>query len=137
MVSYYETDRALVEYLLLHFGTPDLVLPYQFGPASALDFPARCVTECVLRAQLPKEARALDLGCAVGRSSFELARLCPRVVGIDYSVRLITAAQHLQQHGSMAFSYLEEGDLANSATAMEPAQIDSKRVSFEQRDADE
>jgi len=137
MMSYYETDRALSEYLLLHFGTPETVLPYQFGPASALEFPVRCVSEGVLSASVPNQARALDLGCAVGRSSFELARLCARVVGIDYSVRLIHAARHLQQHGSMAFSYLEEGDLANSATAIVPAQIDLKRVTFEQGDAQE
>src|SRR5439155_27161267 len=88
-MPYYETDRALAEYLLLHFGTPEHVLPYQFGPSCALDFPVRCVTESVAPARLPRQARALDLGCAVGRSAFELTRLCAQVLRLGYSTRLI------------------------------------------------
>jgi len=36
-----------------------------------------------------KMGRALDLGCAVGRSSFELAREYQEVVGIDISQTFI------------------------------------------------
>src|SRR5712691_9068529 len=78
---YYETDRALSEYLLFHYGAPEQLLPYAFGPTDALNFPGRCVTECLSVTRLPSQARALDLGCAVGRSSFELARSCAQVVG--------------------------------------------------------
>jgi 2-polyprenyl-3-methyl-5-hydroxy-6-metoxy-1,4-benzoquinol methylase len=41
------------------------------------------------------ELRALDLGCAVGRSSFELTRYFDRVVGLDYSARFIQVAHIL------------------------------------------
>jgi len=136
-MSYYETERALSEYLLLHFGTPERLLPYNFGPAGALDFPVRCVTECLDVARLPAKARALDLGCAVGRSSFELARHCWEIRGIDYSHRLITAARHLQEYGSLDFCYPEEGDLTLSSRAVVPAEIDRKRVTFETGDAED
>jgi putative 4-mercaptohistidine N1-methyltranferase len=139
-MSYYETDRALSEYLLLHYGTAEQILPDEFGPLSALHFPVRCVTECLapMRCNDATVAtRALDLGCAVGRSSFELARYCTQVVGIDYSSRLVKAARHLQQHGSIEFSYIEEGDLTNPAKALVAAQIDRERVAFEQGDAQE
>ena len=43
----YETEKLLEEYLLLHYGAPETVLPWAFGPREALDFPARCVTEQV------------------------------------------------------------------------------------------
>jgi len=136
-MSYYETERAFSEYLLLHFGTPERLLPYNFGPAGALDFPVRCVAECLDVARLPAKARALDLGCAVGRSSFELARHCWEIRGIDYSHRLITAARHLQEHGTLDFCYPEEGDLTLSSPAVVPAEIDRKRVTFETGDAED
>lgn len=36
--------------------------------------------------------RALDVGCAVGRSSFEMARACHEVVGVDFSQKFVDAA---------------------------------------------
>ena len=71
----YESHRLLAEYLLFHYGEPAEVLPYRFGPSEALGFPARIVSSCVEFALVPPDAHALDLGCAVGRASFE-----PRVL---------------------------------------------------------
>src|SRR5438105_11867306 len=98
-MPYYETERVLSEYLLLHYGAHRQIMPFDFGPVAALDFPMRCVSECLLPSRLPPAARALDLGCAVGRSTFELARNCVQVVGIDSSPIFIDAACHLQKHG--------------------------------------
>ena len=133
--DFYETQRALAEYLLFHYGSPEQVLPWAFGPVTALNYLARCVSECLEIARLPGQARALDLGCAVGRSTFELARHCSEVLGIDYSHRFIEVARHLQQHGNMPYAYTEEGHLATPATAVVPARIDRSRVTFEQGDA--
>jgi putative 4-mercaptohistidine N1-methyltranferase len=133
--GFYETERALSEYLLFHYGSPHQILPWSFGPASALDYPRRCISECLDVARLPAEGRGLDLGCAVGRSTFELARYCCKVVGIDYSRRFIEVAGELQRHGAFAYSYVEEGQLRTSATATVPADIDRHRVNFEQGDA--
>lgn len=96
----YETDKLVSEYLLFHYGEPREVLPWDFGPASALNYAVRCVSECVEVASLPQNARALDLGCAVGRSTFELARHCTEVIGIDYSHRFIDVAAALAGHGT-------------------------------------
>lgn len=133
--DFYETERALAEYLLFHYGSPEQVLPWAFGPVSSLNYPARCVSECLEIARLPGQARALDLGCAVGRSTFELARHCCEVIGIDYSHRFIEVARQLQQQGSISYSYVEEGRLTTPATAAVPAEIKRHRVSFEQGDA--
>ena len=43
----YESERLLAEYLLFHYGKPQEILPYPFGPDSALDFAVRVVTETV------------------------------------------------------------------------------------------
>ncbi len=89
--AYYESDHAAAEYLLLHYGG-----------AGRSNFPARCASQLLAR-PLPPPARGLDLGCAVGRSSFELARRCAEVVGIDASARFIAIARQLQQKGSNPF----------------------------------
>ena len=133
--GFYETERALSEYLLFHYGRPAQVMPWAFGPANALDYPARCVSECLDAAGLPARPRALDLGCAVGRATFELARHCSEVIGIDYSHRFIEVARHLQQHGRIPYAYLEEGLLTTPAIAEVPPGIDRHRVTFEQGDA--
>jgi len=133
--KFYETDEALSEYLLFHYGTAEQIMPWSFGPRAALDYPVRCVAECLDPARLPAEARALDLGCAVGRSTFELARHCREVIGVDYSQRFIDVARQLQLQGSLTYAYREEGWLTTPATAVVPADIDRGRVSFEQGDA--
>lgn len=132
---YYETDRALSEYLLFHYGSADQILPFGFGPVDSLNYPVRCVTECLEPAQLPADARALDLGCSVGRSSFELARVCQNVIGIDFSKRFIECADRLRLSGSVGFDYIEEGTLRKSGVAVVPAEIDRDRISFETGDA--
>jgi putative 4-mercaptohistidine N1-methyltranferase len=132
----YETDKLLNEYLLFHYGSAAEVLPYPWGPADALDYPVRCVEECAQWAgPLAAGARALDLGCAVGRSSFELARLCSEVVGIDFSHRFIQAAEHIRTSGGMDYFRLDEGACGTTLRANRPLGIDPERVRFEQGDA--
>ncbi|HRJ72267.1 MAG TPA: hypothetical protein PLS03_08575, partial [Terrimicrobiaceae bacterium] len=78
----YESGKLVDEYLLFHFGSDEDVLGGLPGPEEALGFPARCVRELL---KDPCGPRALDVGCAVGRSAFELAARCESVVGIDFS----------------------------------------------------
>jgi putative 4-mercaptohistidine N1-methyltranferase len=135
IMNFYETDKAVSEYLLFHYGSEEEVLPYAFGPRDALNYPARCVSECLDVGSLPANARALDLGCAVGRSSFEFARHCKEVIGIDYSQRFADCGSRLVADGEIDFCYVEQGDLVKQATARVPREIDRSRVSFEQGDA--
>ena len=106
----YETEKLLNEYLLFHYGAPEEVLPWDIGPREGLDYAVRCVTECLDASNLPEGARALDVGCAVGRSSFELSRACSEVVGIDFSRRFIEAAEALRGGGSLGYLRVDEGD---------------------------
>jgi putative 4-mercaptohistidine N1-methyltranferase len=133
--SFYESDRAIAEYLLFHYGVAEQVMPYHFGPGAACDFPVRCLNECLDKTRLGTQARALDLGCAVGRSTFELARCCFEVIGIDYSRPFVETASALRQAGAIDFNMVAEGVLMNRLTAKVPGDIDRSRVLFEQGDA--
>lgn len=137
MTNPYETDRLLAEYLLFHYGTADEVLPWGFGPSGALDYAVRCVTECVDAASLAPGSRALDAGCAVGRSTFELARVCGEAVGVDFSRRFIEAATVLARDGVLPFLRTDEGALVTPLTARVPPDIERSRARFIHGDAEE
>ncbi len=131
----YETNRLRDEYLLFHYGRPEEILPYDFGPSGALNFPGRAVRECLDRLPSPG-ARALDVGCAVGRTSFELVRFgCAEVVGVDFSASFINAARILRDVGQLPYRRAEEGSLATELVAELPADMDRTRARFEVGDA--
>lgn len=129
----YETTRLLDEYLLFHYGSPDEVLPWPEGPRTALGFAERTVSELADFSRRP--ATGLDLGCAVGRSSFELARHGLDVLGIDFSQRFIDAATTLATGEPLAYRRLDEGSAATELVARAPAIAPPGQVRFETGDA--
>jgi len=131
----YESDRLVREYLLFHYGEPDVVLPWKQGPREAIGFAVRCVRELLNAASVGRDARALDIGCAVGRSSFELAGHCREVIGIDYSAAFVAAADRIRTAGTLDYEYAVEGARTARATARVPSGIDAARVKFETGDA--
>lgn len=133
--SLYETDALLGQYLHFHYGDAAEFLPYDSGPTDALNFPVRCVTDTLDLGGIPANARALDVGCSVGRSSFELARHCAEVIGIDYSQSFISAAQTLAAEGRLNYRYVTEGTACEEADALVADGINRSRVTFETGDA--
>ena len=131
-MNIYETRRLLDEYLLFHYATPQEVLPWAEGPLSALGFAVRTVTELADFSREPKTA--LDLGCAVGRSSFELAKHTTSVLGIDYSHSFVEAAQQLV-FSDLPYQRLDEAAAMTSLVAKVPTDCPRDRVNFEQGDA--
>lgn len=111
----YETKRAVDEYLLFHYGdasTPDLLMPYSFGPKEALDFTKRTALLCSkfrFKSAENLSSRCLDIGCSVGGSSFELARSFNEVVGIDFSQHFIDAANDMKGQGQLTYDILKQG----------------------------
>ena len=59
------------------------------------------------------KGRALDLGCAVGRASFELAKHFDFVSGVDFSARFIRIAHQLQEKGVTHYQLTEEGEIVS------------------------
>ena len=131
----YESDELLQQYLIFHYASGEEQFPYAFGGSDALGFPQRCVSEGVELAALPSGARGLDLGCSVGRSSFELARHCEEVVGIDYSQAFIDAANRMKTQGRHPAWRMDEGSATTLLDLKVDAAIDPNRVHFEQGDA--
>lgn len=127
----YESEKLVSEYLLFHYGEPEQILGWEFGPREALNFPARVVGHFS-----PGEVgRALDLGCAVGRSTYELTRHAGEVLGVDYSQAFVEAAAAIGRSGVVAVRRLEEASLQTELVLRLPAGVLAERVQFEQGDA--
>lgn len=127
----YESDRLLSEYLEFHFG------PTYFN---AVNFPKKIV-DIALKAMpnQPEKHKALDLGCSVGRASFELAQHFDEVYGVDFSARFINAAVLLQAQHHLNYEITQEGDLKENRSidfnslGFSAEQV--RRVQFSQGDA--
>lgn len=135
MSDIYETDKLVAEYLLFHFGTAEEILPperdWPAGMREALDFPVRTVSHF----GDGRVSRGLDLGCAVGRSTFELARSCDEVLGMDFSHAFIRAAESLRTGDSVTYQRLDEASFSTSLTAKAPPLGDFHGIRFLQGDA--
>ncbi|MDB4391734.1 5-histidylcysteine sulfoxide synthase [bacterium] len=101
-VSVYETDQMVSNYIEFHYGNENLNLP---------NFPVTCIDEVATRLAGRSTKRALDIGCATARSSFELAKLFDHVDAVDLSVRLIEPPANLQRTGRQRYVCVEEGEL--------------------------
>ncbi|MCW5619055.1 MAG: 5-histidylcysteine sulfoxide synthase [Nitrosomonas sp.] len=100
--SNYETDKLLAEYAEFHYGDTYFDVP---------NFP-RALAEIAIKAVGDRPAgKALDLGCASGRATFELARHFDHVTGIDFSARFIGQGVQLAQQGILRYTLIDEGDL--------------------------
>jgi len=134
-VSFYESDAAVEQYLLFHYGTPEQICPLLPEARTACGFPARCVSESMRHIDLQKRARALDLGCAVGRSSFELGRHFDEVVGIDFSMRFINVAEGMRDERAVTVCVPREGSATDELRLELPGELRAGQVRFEQGNA--
>jgi SAM-dependent methyltransferase len=131
MPDVYETDRYVGEYLLCHDGKSKEILPWEGGPTGALDFPVRTVAHF----SDGRVSRSLDVGCAVGRSSLELARSSEEVVGIDFSKAFIEAAKRICVGEKLTCQRLEEASELSEVEIAAPAGAEGGEVVFEVGDA--
>jgi len=101
------------------------------------NFPVACASMLLSEAGRRKcrFQRALDLGCATGRASFELARKVPEVIGIDSSKVFIAAAKKLASAGVYPFRLKNEGHSTSPIRATAPYAQTRKRVCFQTGDA--
>ena len=107
-MNMYETDDLVSQYMAFHYGES------HFGVEN---YPAKCAALCIEGMQDQPREKALDLGCAVGRTTFELARSFDRVTGVDLSSRFIDSANTLKEQGKLGYFHRDEGELGELVQA--------------------
>lgn len=100
----YETDELVSQYCDFQYGED------YFG---VMNFALACAKRAIDYTKETPQNRALDLGCATGRASFELTRAFDYVEGVDYSQSFIDAAVELQTNGCISYAQNGEGELKN------------------------
>ena len=101
-VDIYESDDLVSQYCEFQYGET------HFGVENFALSTAKLAVKFAINTN-----KALDLGCATGRASYELAKTFESVEGIDFSVRFVQVGSKLKDEGSIAFSVKEEGELVS------------------------
>lgn len=122
--NFYESDESISSYCDLYYGKDKLYTNY-------VD---------LLRPYLKdlKNSKALDLGCCVGRTSFELAKIYDEVLGIDFSANYINIGVKLKLYDFVNYKIKKE-DKTFEERAISLKDFDLEKVkdkvSFMQGDA--
>ncbi|MGQ8366392.1 5-histidylcysteine sulfoxide synthase [Glaciecola sp. 1036] len=100
----YESDTQISQYCEFHYGSEYFGVP---------NFPKACAQLCLKQMEDKPKRKALDLGCAVGRASFELAKAFEHVDGVDFSARFIKVAAAFQESAEIRYTLVDEGELTS------------------------
>lgn len=126
----YESDALAAQYCEAHYGSQ------YFGVEN---FALACAGAALAAMQGRTMGHALDLGCAVGRASFELARGgFKKVTGLDFSTRFFRLAARMQEEGYLRYAFPEEGEVVSfHEIDLKKLGLDAvrERVQFSQADA--
>ena len=131
MPNPYESAQYLSDYLLFHYGRPKQLCDWPFAPKGVFDFHRRIARQMVHG----RGRRALDLGCAVGRLSYELSRRFDEVIGVDKSRAFIKAAKLISHKNRLEIQVAGEGGLLVPRKIALPKGVRKRNVCFEVGDA--
>lgn len=98
----YETEDMLCQYCEFHYGERYFEVP---------NYPRRLAQLCLELTEGCPRRKALDLGCSVGRATFELARAFDEVTGLDFSANSIRLGVEMKERGRVHYVRKDEGEL--------------------------
>lgn len=96
----YETDDLVSQYCEFHYGDECFGIP---------NFP-KAIAQMALDAA-DANGKALDIGCSVGRTAFEIAGSFKEVDALDFSARFVQVGARMQKKGRIRYERPEEGEL--------------------------
>ncbi len=102
MSNPYTTDSIISQYCHFSWGENRL---------GVKNYPSECARLALVYMQNKPRGKAFDIGCAIGRSSFELAKAFDEVIGVDFSTRFIQEAQKMKENGALRYIIPTEGEL--------------------------
>ncbi|GAB6069113.1 5-histidylcysteine sulfoxide synthase [Thiomicrorhabdus hydrogeniphila] len=133
--STYETDQSVSQYCEFHYGDEYFGV-HNFAKAYA-DIAIKTIQKDQCFAH-KANLSVLEVGCSVGRASFELAKHFTEVTGLDFSARFIQVANQLKESGSVRYTIPQEGEIMDfKSQNLADLQLDAvaKRCTFMQQDA--
>jgi 5-histidylcysteine sulfoxide synthase/putative 4-mercaptohistidine N1-methyltranferase len=140
-INPYETDELVCQYIEFHYGQSYFNID---------NYNKVCASEVIKFLGINNNnnkkqfEKAIDIGCSVGRFTFELARYCDSILGIDLSARFIQVCYNVRDYeNSLPYVIPIEGDL-KEYKKINPTEIrnelgisddDCNKINFLQKDA--
>jgi 5-histidylcysteine sulfoxide synthase/putative 4-mercaptohistidine N1-methyltranferase len=125
----YETDELVSQYCEFHYGDECFNTP---------NFP-KAIAQLALQAVSEgAKGKALDIGCSVGRTAFEIADVFESVDALDFSARFVQVGAQMQEKGRILYERAEEGELVTfqeRTLAELGLNGDYSKINFLQQDA--
>ena len=120
----YETDSLVNMYLNLHFPSSDANDKVSPIIDKGVGFPQR-VAQLLVSLKPEATRTALDIGCAVGGSSFELAKTFDKVDAFDFSKSFVDMAKRMRNEPEkVVFKVPVEADVHASIQAVHDEGVD-------------
>ena len=123
----YEEKALVDQYLMFNYSDQQEMLLFDLNEYANVKncflFPKRVALLCkdycpdIFFSDDAQSRSALDVGCAVGRSCFELSKLFNTVVGIDYSVNFIDNCNQILKEKVVNYECPLEGHLTQKLVA--------------------
>ena len=125
----YTTDTLISQYCHFSWGENGIGVE---------NYPKVCARLALDYMKDKAKVKAFDIGCAIGRSTFELAREFDEVIGVDFSTRFIQEAQQMRDEGVLRYVMPTEGELEDfHEVRLSDFNLENKadKVAFWQADA--
>ncbi|VAY88142.1 Glutamate synthase [NADPH] large chain [hydrothermal vent metagenome] len=100
LVDIYESDELVSQYCEFQYGNINF---------NVKNFAIQCAK--IASKYTINKTKALDLGCATGRTTFELAKTFNQVEGVDFSASFIQVGSNLKNDGYIVFKDTEEAKI--------------------------
>ncbi len=105
-IEYHQSDEIIAQHCEFHYGDKY---------TGVKNFP-KTIAQIAKKYSTDSTKRVLDIGCSVGRCSFELKRYFPSVTAIDFSARFIKVAIDLQNKKYINYKQKIDGDITKNKT---------------------
>jgi len=142
----YEDKALLDQYMMFNFSSDKEMLLFDdlnenSDVKNCFLFPKRVALLCrehcpdIFFSDQSHPRSALDVGCAVGRSCFELSKFFDKVVGIDYSASFIKYCDKVLKEKIVPYECTLEGNVTQKLIAKLDHDVNADVISFEVGDA--
>lgn len=106
--STYETDESVAQYCEFHYGAEYFDVKNFAQSYAQIAIEAAKVNPSF---DGRDDLKVMEVGCSVGRASFEMAHYFDSVLGLDFSARFIRIADQLKTQGHVLYTIPVEGEI--------------------------
>jgi putative 4-mercaptohistidine N1-methyltranferase len=131
----YETMDSALRYMDFQFANEVFAYNKQMPIGDGLDFCVRLAKKFDEHKPVKTNGRGLDLGCATGRSVFEMTPFFDEVVGVDLSSIFINFANKMKTETKYSFQTVGQGLNSVTRTVELGAHVVPERCTFVVGDA--